>query len=401
MALPPKLATDVRSGPSYVQPGRKTHAQLHQEERQALNDVLDAVAAAPKSGTNPALRTFHTALARRRVAQVNVVTLGSSTPEGYGATQLSRGVMQLLRDRLREIHPVPGVAGGAGLLAAYYTDPNQTGKPLTVNGGAIITEIGSGSGWAHKSVQMTTVGHTITGSFYGTGCGVAYGAYVNGGSFTVSIDGGAPVTVNSNSATVDRFKMHYATGLTRGNHTITIAFSAGQSVYFRGLMVYDQDEDRGIRFWDGARGGTTALQFQQYLAQWNYGITTIQPHLVIMDVGRNDIPARSPGAVKTSLKAIIDGVKAACGTRPSFVLVYAPASQYSGLTDTVIGQYKDVWTSLADEDPNNVCVFDWSERVPSPLVDNSYGEYDGALTHLTDIGHAHMADSLADFLRAR
>jgi lysophospholipase L1-like esterase len=346
----------------------------------------------------PALRTFHAALGNRAYAPARIAALGGSTIDGVGVTAWGRGVTDRLAATLRAAFPVPGIAGGVGFVPALPTTPAIPGFPVTLGGGAAanFTSIG----WAGRTVGITATGHTATFTFSGTSVGIAYGQYAGGGTFTVTIDGGAPVTVNTAGATTDRFKMWNSAALTRGAHTVVVTWATGTN-YLRGFFGYDQDEAAGIQVYNGGHAGWTSNDYAAAatLTQWSYGITQAQPHLVLIDIGRNDYTATTqiPSAtMRANILSMISNVRASCSTNPSFVLY---ESQRIG--GTIAGEqwpaYRAAYEAIAAGDPMVTC-FDLGLRHLPPQDDNTLVLYNTDLTHLTDRGHQNVADYLTAFL---
>jgi lysophospholipase L1-like esterase len=350
---------------------------------------------------DPALRTFHAALANRAYAPVKIVALGASTVDGVGVTAWGRALLDRLAVNLRVTYPISGVTGGAGFIPAQPTTPAIPGYPVTPGGGTSYAT--TTPGWANRSLQLTATGNSLTFTFTGTSVGIAYGQYTGGGTANVVIDAAAPIALVTNGATTDRFRMWNSGGLTRGAHTVTLTWVSGP-VYIRGFFAFDQDENSGIHIYNGGRAGWTSTDYAAPAAQlqWSFGITQAQPHLVLIDLGRNDYtsaPQVGSATVRANLLTIIGVVRANCTTNPSIVL-YETQRIGGPINGEQWPQYRAMYESVAAADPMVTC-FDLGLRHLPPQDDNTLGLYNTDITHLTDRGHQNVADYLAAFLAPR
>lgn len=353
------------------------------------------------STTQPGgLRTWRGALNRRTIAPARIVAMGSSTVEGQGTSAYGKQMLDQLVERLRSYYPTPGVRGGIGFVPpAQYVSGGIPGYPAVMSGGATL-ETATSPGWASRSANLSAAGHTVTFTLASiTGFQLTYGQFGGAGVFSYSIDGGTAVQVNGANATTDRFKSTAIIPVARGAHTITVAWVSG-TVYLRGLMAYDQDEQAGIQYWNGGTAGSTSTSYQTSNAQWIHAIAAIQPHLVLLDLGRNDYTAGtqiSPATMLSNLQSIISLVRANCQTDPSFA-VYVTQRLGGTIAGTQWDQYRAAYQAL--EADLSVRLFDLQPRqVQPPQTDNSAGLYLGDLTHLTDKGHSAVAEDLFRFLQ--
>lgn len=396
----PVLVTNTASTQVFLQPGNRSLRQgqtvTFEPGTTVTATVTTGTGTVDVTATSPQvfpLGTWRLALADRHYNPARTMLISSSSGEGNGATAWDRGYYQVFRDRLRERFPVTGVTGGRGFLPAYVNHTTHPG-PLTVTGGTTTMDPTQLLGFGLKSVNLSNATYNVTATFTGTGCDILYGQYTGGGTFTVTVDGGAPATVASTGAT-DRFKRYAVTGLTPGAHTVVIAWTTGGSVFIRGVYAYNGDENRGIHFYNGGKSSVTADTYATQLAQWSYAVTTVQPHLVILDIGRNEENAQMGSAfMRSRIEAIIAGVRANCATDPSFVQVLFP--EVAGITGTRTephSAYDAAWRAIATNDPK-VTLVDLTTVIPSPVTDNTPGLFLGDLTHPTDRGHSFIAENL-------
>jgi hypothetical protein len=317
-------------------------------------ETATSVAAAPAApipggGIVPGLRAFHAALAGRYYAPCRIVGMGASTFQGEGSTVWGRDILNRLTANLRTRYPVPGIAGGPGMIPA-----------MTPQAGSLIT-------------QYPTV-----------------------------LSGGA-TTVNAASTTTDRFKVWSSPALTRGAHTVTVTWATGGITYVRGFIGYDQDEAAGIHMYNGAKAGVQSTDMEVEGPQWSYGIAYAQPALVLIDLGRNDYywnPQGTSANLRTRLLSIIATLKSNTTVDPSIVLHMTQKVGGSVVGAEPWSNYRAVYEGIAAADPT-VTVFDLGLRQDEPQTTNALGLYQSDLQHMTDKGHANAADHLAAFLSPR
>lgn len=344
-----------------------------------------------------ALRTWHYALADRRYSPARIAAMGSSTTEGEGQTGYDRNYLARLRDILRSRYP-SGVTGGENYVAAWG-NPSTFTWPVARSAG-VTTD--SNRGWGIKAVMLNNTGQTLTYTFTGTSFQVWYSQYAGGGSFSVEVDSTVVATVNSNGVS-DRNAKWTSAMLTAGPHTVIVRWVSGAS-YVHGIASFNGDENAGIHVYNGGHSGKRTQDFLGDISAWAARLGTIQPHLVILQLGANDYMQSIPSLVmKENLKTIIGAVRDNCTTSPSFVIFGAP--QMSGATYAEpYSNYVGAWLEIAAGDTGGlggssaVTFFDLSRFQPSPYYDNSPSLYTADLTHSTNKGAAHVADMLASFL---
>ncbi len=328
--------------------------------------------------------------------RARIVMMGSSTLEGSGAPSFDSGVAQRFQTLLRQR---AGLSGGRGWLPAYQ---NHTSHPNPIDPVGAVVRAG-GSGFGLKTLRMEAAGHGATFSFFGTSCDVVYSQYGGGATITISVDGGAAVTVDTNAATLDRFRRWNSGPLTRGNHTVTIAFGTAPAgsfgAFLRGAFVYDQDETRGVHVYNGSISGAVTNDFSANVAQWDRAIAVINPHHVILDLGRNDYNSQvSDVTMFNNLRTIIQAIKANSTTNPGITLISFPAVAGRSVAESIpYVEYQQRWKALARAE-RNVSVLDVSSVIPSslrPSVGYLGTFFQPDLTHLNDRGHDVLARHLA------
>jgi lysophospholipase L1-like esterase len=362
--------------------------------------AVAAAATGPASAAAPVaalpLLSWHAALANRRYAPAVIAVLGSSSSESVGATELGRGYAPVLVQNLRTMFPVAGAAGGDNYVAAWGT---PRWWPVVSDGGGARLKT---AGWGLKAVEMTGSGQTLTYTFTGTSVQVWYSVSA-GGAFSVAVDGvttAAPVGAGAPAGQDARWA---SAELSPGRHTIVVTcLSAGARIH--GFATFDGDADRGIHLYNGGHGGRTSGDFASGSQAWAPRLRTVQPHLVILQLGVNDWRSGVPAAVmKENLQSIISVVRAHTATDPSFV-VYGPPRVSADRRGQDFAEFTAAWQEVAAEDTggpgggSGVAYFDLAARQVSPSSDNSLGLYCDDLVHMSDKGAAFTADALAAFL---
>lgn len=188
----------------------------------------------------------------------------SMSSDAVGGTNFDHTHMwsPTMRDHLAVLG-VP--SGGTGIVctgqepknsALAACDPRYTFTGTCANNGGYVT------GYAGASMTFSDPNQT------GTAVDVYYHGY--SGTFTVSIDGGAAVTVNGpQTPTIERYTV---TGLTAGTHTVAISVTSDS--YIMGVNVYG---DSGILLHNLANYGSSA---QQWATQTDE--TLAQPSRILM-----------------------------------------------------------------------------------------------------------------------
>ncbi|GIE35848.1 hypothetical protein Ait01nite_088930 [Actinoplanes italicus] len=357
-----------------------------------------ARAASPTAGMP--LLSWHAALANRRWAPAVVAVLGSSSSEGVGATGPGRGYVPVLAENLRDGFPVSGAgAGGGDNYVAAWGTPRWW--PVTMRGDGVRSKT---AGWGLKAVDLVAAGQSLTLTFTGTSVRVWYSAVPAGGTFSVAIDG-APAGAAVDTAGAGDAATWRSGLLAPGRHTIVVTGEGGGTVRVHGFAVFDGDEERGVQVYNGGHGGRTSGDFVKGATAWAPRLRSMQPHLVILQLGVNDWRIGVPAAaLKKNLQKIIATVRASTATEPSFV-VYGPPRVGADRRVQDFAHYTEAWREVAAEDTggpgggSGVAWFDLAARQLSPSSDNRLGLYCDDLVHMTDRGAAFTADALTALIR--
>lgn len=150
-----------------------------------------------------------------------IAVMGDSVSRGYYASDLTlKGYIGLLRTSLQTTFG----DGGSGFRSVgdstiHANVAAYTSQYVTLTGTWGNSTVGDGPGMS--GIQSSTDGSTATAVVRGTKVGIWFLAQTGAGTFTVSIDGGSAVTVNTNTlaAGADKYEV---TGLSAGNHTVVV-----------------------------------------------------------------------------------------------------------------------------------------------------------------------------------
>lgn len=198
------------------------------------------------------------------------------------------------------------------------------------------------------------------------------------GSFTITIDGGSPVSISgTNSGTVKKYDI---TGLSDTAHTVVITSSGTGIVSILCMYGRNSAKSSGITVSRMGNGGAMA---KDYL-HWQDYITPIVSHfdldLFIMILGTNDF-RKSAGISEfvNGLQVVIDKYKAAT---PGICICLVSAAQSNATGTPALLEYDDAMRTLAVE--NNVNFISLYQLFPK-TYDNSGGAWADNL-HLSNLG---------------
>lgn len=338
------------------------------------------------------LREFRAARAKAlsgTTPKANVNLIGDSICEGTGATNdYTQGLGGLLRSYFTAT-PFPNT--GIGFIPAHYGTSEPT-KWLTLVG---AWNDGDGIyGVAKKAKRSSVVGNTATFTFTGTGFQIHYAMRGGGGSFTVAVDGGAPVSVNTNgSASNQRYSLF---GLASGSHTVvitvTVASTAGVSIVGYEIAV---GATVGMQFNLMAKYGSVLADHTASF-QTAVEIDTFSPKLTMIALMANDYGGQ------TSLTSYYNGIKLLIDKARAFGDVMLVSTGLRKDASTAIKQkaYNDILMNLAYE--NNVAFLDIFNAWGGDFVwhQSKMGLINGAGddVHPTDAGHKDIADRIITML---
>jgi len=375
----------------------------------ALTTTVAAKADTRKDGLVPitelhpskALLPFYAALADRDTNPCDILVCGDSISEGQAASTVTARWLDKLATRMRTAFPVAGVAGGSGFVPAWYAFP-LAGQAFTASGYTIndtsrglgrrsvnLGNLAASGGPGKLTITRRCTGFTVYTARAATGVNIV-------------VDGGAPITSAVGSGIP--VQATTVTGLTAGNHTIEITKNGaeGTSVYCHGVMFYEGDETKGIRFWDGSKSGTRAEHFA--LANGATGTdlwadmlaNAVTPDLVVMGWITNDYIAVTPAAYETHVRNFITLVRSRTAGVPVLLMPMFERNAANGLAPW--GDYLLKLQTIAADTPN-VAYIDLGERIPKLSPDSAGLLSDGV--HPNDKGYSFLADTILGAIRPR
>lgn len=179
----------------------------------------------------------------------------------------------------------------------------------------------------------------------GTAIDVAYERLSGGGTFTVSVDGGAPVQVNTAGA---QGYLHYTvTGLTDGPHTVVITKTGTAVVRISGISIY---RAYGLMVHNLARSGATAEEYAAFTAGGIHHrrFNSLTPGSVVgtvfLSLGANDLYLNNRTAAQ--VKGYLQTIKELWAQQDIILLNYpevsAPSSEGPAL-HRVLYDLADEW----------------------------------------------------------
>lgn len=331
------------------------------------------------------------ALSTRDVAPLDILVIGDSITEGAGASQYAFRYVSKLREALRAAFPTPGIGSGGGVN--YRTAfPEQGSIPKNPPGSFTAD---ARYGFGKRSIQLVG-GTNLVFTERATSFKISWYQDTGTGSFTYSVDGGAPVTVNTVGAHSGE-TLTTITGLAEGVHTLTLAWVSG-FVEINGIQVYCRDEASGIRIWESGHFGYKSSDFLAGISgggpqDWMQSITNVQPHHVIIELGANDALTDSAATFQGNLATLMAAVRSHITTSPGFTLVAVGERQ-----DTLVepwANYVAKMTGMASSD-GGIDVVDMTKVIPKSTGGGDLWWYDGV--HPSDYGHKLIGQAIADFI---
>jgi lysophospholipase L1-like esterase/polygalacturonase len=338
------------------------------------------------TSSNGELSGFYSALGNRHNAPCNILVLGDSFVEGQGATTIGNRWLDLFRDRFRDRFVTPGITGGVGFIPAVTAATTPTGQTFTTTGNTAIDFAGIG---ARTRVLGPTAGAgvgTMSITRTCTSFAIHHKPDDASAAFTVTIDGGAPVTVTG----VAGEQVWSSSALADGAHSIVIAQSSGLAK-IEGIMFYRGDETKGIRIWDSGRAGSRTgdwISGGTFGVTWADSIAKVTPDLVVIAFATNDVAAVTPTQYAADLTALITLVRSKQANVS--IAIMPPFPRVAGGALAPWADYVSAAKAVAYATAQ--CVFlDVSDLFPTPSPDTYSLLSDGL--HPNNRGHGLMAEA--------
>lgn len=339
-----------------------------------------------------ALLNGRAALANWENTPAKWLLVGDSLTYGWNVSQVSKRYASVAARTLRARL---GNAPGMEFIAAAVESPSYP-SPWTVTG----TPAKSGFGparFAHGLSAGNSQSITVTGKTMN----VWFTKSNTGGIFNVTVDGGAPVpvdTIRSSAGFDDGYFTTIDLG-TDGQHTIVVSHASGGRAEFTGIEVFTtESKTKGLHVYVAGRPGYKTSDYGAPGGS-NYGkaVQTINPNIITYALGVNDYAANvDPEVFGANVRTHLAGFRTWTTSKPSFVLI--PVQLRTGTFTYPWQAYVDEMHQIAAEF-TDVAVLDMSIRLPDVATD-TLALYDDHV-HYTDKGAALFGSTLAQFLLPR
>lgn len=361
---------------------------------------------APYLAHEDRLSGWRGALANQATAPAQVVVFGDSISEGTGTTTVLNRWINRAQAKLRYRYGVPSGAEFPFIPAVPRT--TAAGFPVT-RAGAYSVDSNYGLGW--RTAILTGATGSVTFTFTGTSAKLMYFKGSGTGVAKITVDGGTPVVLDTNSTRnppAGNGTNTWATGaLTAGTHTVEVMWdsTSTQNVYVLGLITYNGDETSGIRFLDASyHGNSSAFLTAARNTQAANSLLAVGPvGLVVIAIETNDYGnGIAPATYKANLQAFITALRTGNSLYTGQIVLL---NMYkSDARDEVLwNQYAQQMKDIAAADPK-AAYFDLRLRMPDnpkPFNDPAgLGLFADSL-HPNDIGSEWIATVMSDYLSLR
>ena len=346
--------------------------------------------------TDQKLAGWRAGLAAREYRGVNVLCIGDSYTEGQGATATNRRWVDRLRDRLRARFPVAGVIGGEGYVPSVFIAPDRPNR-FTLAGGA--TPLGF-YGLGRRSVNLGASGAKATVTFIGTSFSLLYTGGPATNNIQATIDGGAAQVINTNTPAGITSGLRWDSGpLSAGSHTVEFAWNSGGGAVINGIMVFNGDENAGIRVWESGHAGDYASLLVQpgNAGKWIGDVATVKPDVIVLELGINDwrtTGGYDAATFKANMTTLIAALRAQVPSAP--IVLFIPPTASGGNPHGAWSAYRDAYYALAAADATLV-LCDVGTRT-GPTTGNTFPLFNTDNLHPNDQGYSMIADIVLDLL---
>jgi lysophospholipase L1-like esterase len=314
------------------------------------------------------------------------LVIGDSYSQSYTGTQNYTAVWPYL---LRQFLNAGGVRlGGTGWV------PAGNGS-LTLSKDPRYTLTGTWTDDGNLSSFVTGSSLRFVSDLPGTNVSIAYPS--NSGVFTVSIDGGAPVSVTPSGASPVAMQFYSVSNLANSTHTVTINRSSGSTIIYA-IMV----SGSGLQIHNLSLSRATAISWAADSDRaWMANRLNINPDVVHIALGLNDLQnARTTTQCVNDIQTIINAWP------NSDVILYAspaPNPANTGITSQVSNS---TWSDYVAK------LYALAQTLNRPLVDmyrRGGGSYASAVTNglmadgfsLSVVGHADWGLLLSNLVLGR
>jgi lysophospholipase L1-like esterase len=408
----PQAVSDVSGAaavPAGVAAGRKTAAAARKTA--AAQTRTPAATGSARGRSNAvALQQWRSALADRANHPADVVVVGDSITEGYFVADADRWISRL-RAHLQATNPA-GVAGGEGFIPAWHVGRRiDSTVPVwsqrwTLNGFS-DDWVDTGYGLGRRALVFDDARQTASITVRADRVWVAYTEGPGRGLVRVTVDSGLPVLIDTKAAVIRSGRIWDSGPLPTGAHTVTVAAVPGNTAVLDGIMAFQGDggsganRGRGVRVWDGGHGMYASREFADGMAYWAQGFDVISPDLVVIELGVNDeFFDRTPGALRTNLTRIVDGIRqqsrASGAPDPSIAFTslwapgHRPAADWEPYRAATLAAAADRGCAVLDA---------WSELRQAPSKPTTDGLFIDTI-HPNPAGHRWLGDTVDRLLAA-
>ena len=258
-----------------------------------------------------------------------------------------------------------------------------------------------GNGWYRCSVAFTDTpggSHTSTLRLMDAGSNVSYqgtgtsGMYVYGGQAN---PGSTPMTYVDASSAVPTYSRLVLSGLTNASHTVVLTVTAAGSAGVTLMGAEANLDAAGVRLQKIGTSGATASYYSVVnAANWETGIASLSPSLVVLMFGANELQQNiTPAAQASSLATIIANIQAAA---PNADVILIPPVDI-GVTGTyTVSAYAAAQQALAQS--LGIGFMSMDKRFGLYAGSNARGLFNTDKIHFTATGGKVFANGLLRWL---
>jgi lysophospholipase L1-like esterase len=255
-------------------------------------------------------------------------------------------------------------------------------------------------GLGRRSVNLGASGAKATVTFTGTSFSLLYTGGPATNNIQVTIDGGNAQVINTNTPAGITSGLRWDSGpLTAGSHTVEFAWNSGGGAVINGIMVFNGDENAGIRVWESGHAGDNAGLLVQPSTggKWIGDVATVKPDVIVLEFGINDW--RTSGGYdaptfQTNMTTLIAALRVQAPLAP--IVLFIPPMASGGVPHGSWSAYRDVYYALAAADATLV-LCDVGSRI-GPTTGNTFPLFTADNLHPNDQGYSMIADILLDLL---
>lgn len=319
-----------------------------------------------------------------------LLMVGDSNTQGAGINNWARSYPMRLRKLIAAKYP----DAGSGIIHLLPAEQFQTNGSNAVDNR--INFIGTWSSDSRGAFgagarRANGAGNTMVYTDTMTSFVLYYITGTDGGTFSVSVDGGTAVTVNSNGS--DGLAQYAVTGLALGTHVVTVTAPTADNAILHGIEGRNDripTNNKGIRVTKaGLTGATVQTLLQSGSTTGSSSLATIfdtcRPDLTILGMEENDyLNSHIPVATyKSRMSTVIDYAK----TYGSVLLVACIPPQDTASTPS-LSAYTQILYELADE--KDCALIDMQARWGTYAISQPLGMYRDAF-HGSERGYWDMA----------